>query len=77
MNHLILSNLSLTGNGRVTTEYRFHRIRVFQKASKIAILCHNAISVSVRGVSSPVVSVLDSRSNGPGSSPGWGMTMCP
>ena len=30
-----------------------------------------------RGVSSPVVSVLDSGSDGPGSSPGWGMTLCP
>ena len=29
------------------------------------------------GVSSPVVSVLDSGSDGPGSSPGWGMTLCP
>ena len=28
-------------------------------------------------VSSPVVSVLDSGSDGPGSSPGWGMTLCP
>ena len=29
------------------------------------------------GMSSPVVSVLDSGSDGPGSRPGWGMTLCP
>ena len=28
-------------------------------------------------MSSPVVSVLDSGSDGLGSSPGWGMTLCP
>ena len=33
--------------------------------------------LNCEGESSPVVSVLDSGSDGPGSSPGWGMTLCP
>ena len=41
------------------------------------LLCRVWEKESVWGVSSPVVSVLDSGSDGPGSSPGWGMTLCP